>query len=431
MRLANEDRRGVAVKRILADTKSKLLRLAESERGSGILTLLCAVIALALANMPFTAETMRRVAEYPIGIPFSNIDLTVSHWIQDGVLTIFFLVVGLELKQELRNGSLSNPKHAAVPMICAVGGMIVPPVLFISTLSLWPRGADGLLVGSASGATGTFSALAQGWAIPTATDIAFSLAVLAIFAKALPRAIRTFLMTLATVDDLLAIIIIAVFFSHVNAWYWFVGIAVCAVVWRWLIRFKRVPWLPIALIGVLTWVMMFEAGIHPTLAGVLAGLLTPARTVHGEKRSRAEHYAKRMLPYSSLIALPAFALFTTGVELGSAGFGQLFSPVVCGVVIALCVGKPLGIICTAWLSTRVLKLSLPQHLRVVDLIPMAVACGIGFTVSMLLTSLSYQDALLITESRIGVLLASVIAAVVSAFMLHAQAKRYDELGAVS
>ncbi|MDN6684366.1 MAG: Na+/H+ antiporter NhaA, partial [Bifidobacterium crudilactis] len=113
----------MAVKRILADTKSKLLRLAESERGSGILTLLCAVIALALANMPFTAETMRRVAEYPIGIPFSNIDLTVSHWIQDGVLTIFFLVVGLELKQELRNGSLSNPKHAAVPMICAVGGM--------------------------------------------------------------------------------------------------------------------------------------------------------------------------------------------------------------------------------------------------------------------------------------------------------------------
>lgn len=418
------------LKRVLVDAKGQLLRLAESERGSGILTLLCALIALALANMPFTAETMRNVAEFPIGIPFSNIDFTVSHWIQDGVLTIFFLVVGLELKQELRNGSLSDPKQAAVPMICAVGGMIMPPVLFISTLMLWPRNADGLLSGVSAGVDGTFSALSQGWAVPTATDIAFSLTVLAIFARALPRAIRTFLMTLATVDDLLAIIIIAVFFSHVNGWYWFVGIAVCASLWRWLIRCKHVPWLMVAIIGVLTWVMMFEAGIHPTLAGVLAGLLTPAEAVHGEERSRAENYAKRMMPYSSLIALPVFALFTTGVELGSMGLTQLLSPVVCALVIALFVGKPLGIICTAWISTKVLRLSLPQQLRVVDLIPMAVACGIGFTVSMLLTSLSYQNSLLVGESRLAVLLASVIAAVVSAFMLRAQSRRYEGLGTV-
>jgi NhaA family Na+:H+ antiporter len=408
------------ITRTLAGVKGNLLRLASSKRGSGILTLACAVIALALANMPFTSTAMQSIAHYPMGIPYSNVSLNLSHWIQDGVLTVFFLVVGLELKQELRSGSLSDPKQAAVPMICAVGGMLMPPVLFISTLLLWPGNAE-----ESSAGSGGLSVLAQGWAIPTATDIAFSLAVLAIFARALPRSIRTFLMTLATVDDLLAIMIIAVFFSHVNAWYWFLGIAACALIWRYLIRLKRVPWLVVAVVGVLSWVMMFEAGIHPTLAGVLAGLLTPAHAMYGELDSRAQRYAKKLQPYSSLIALPAFALFTTGVGLNSMGLGQLLSPVVCALIIALCLGKPLGIMCTAWLSTRLLRLTLPQSLRLVDFVPMACACGIGFTVSMLLTSLSYQDDLLVEEGRLGVLLASLLSAVFSGVLLHLQSRRYE------
>ena len=184
------------------------------------------------------------VAETQLGIPGTNIILPIGHWAQDGLLTIFFLTVGLDLKQELTTGSLANPKAAAVPMLCAVGGMLMPPVLFITVISLFSRFAPPApgIVTIPTGADVPFAEAAQGWAIPTATDIAFSLAVLALFAKALPGSIRAFLMTLATVDDLLAIILIAVFFSSLNAWYWFIGIAICAAIWAFLVRLRRVPW---------------------------------------------------------------------------------------------------------------------------------------------------------------------------------------------
>ena len=159
--------------------------------------------------------------------------------------------------------------------------------------------------------------MSHGWAVPTATDIAFSLAVLALFAKALPGSIRAFLMTLATVDDLLAIILIAVFFSSINAWYWFIGIAVCAAIWAYLVRLKKVPWIAVGIVGILAWIMMFEAGVHPTLAGVLVGLLTPSREMHGELSPRAERYANKLQPFSALLALPIFALFATGVHFES------------------------------------------------------------------------------------------------------------------
>lgn len=160
-------------------------------------------------------------------------------------------------------------------------------------------------------------------------------------------------MTLATVDDLLAIILIAVFFSSVNAWYWFLGIAVCAVVWYFLVRMRKVPWLAVAIVGVLAWVMMFEAGVHPTLAGVLVGLLTPAHERFGEKMPRAERYADKLQPFSALLALPIFALFATGVHFESLTLALFVSPVVVAVMVALVVGKPLGIMTTAWLSTHV------------------------------------------------------------------------------
>ena len=154
-------------------------------------------------------------------------------------------------------------------------------------------------------------------------------------------------MTLATVDDLLAIILIAVFFSSVNAWYWFLGIAVCAVVWYFLVRMRKVPWLAVAIVGVLAWVMMFEAGVHPTLAGVLVGLLTPAHERFGEKMPRAERYADKLQPFSALLALPIFALFATGVHFESLTLALFVSPVVVAVMVALVVGKPLGIMTTA------------------------------------------------------------------------------------
>ena len=387
-----------------------------------------AFAGLVLANLPWTSHMFEAVAETQLGIPGTNIILPIGHWAQDGLLTIFFLTVGLDLKQELTTGSLADPKAAAVPMLCAVGGMLMPPVLFITVISLFSRFAPPApgIVTIPTGADVPFAEAAQGWAIPTATDIAFSLAVLALFAKALPGSIRAFLMTLATVDDLLAIILIAVFFSSLNAWYWFIGIAICAAIWAFLVRLRRVPWLLVAVIGVLAWVMMFEAGVHPTLAGVLVGLLTPSREMHGEKSPRAQRYASKLQPFSSLLALPIFALFATGVHFAELSPALMLSPVVIGIIVALVIGKPLGIMITAWLSTHVAGLTMAKGLRVRDMFPAACACGIGFTVSFLIASLAYTNTELSAEGRFGVLMASLIAALISGILLSRQSKRFEK-----
>lgn len=406
-------------------------RVAASDRLSGLIMLGFALAGLILANLPATAHLFETIAETHIAIPRTNIDLPIGHWAQDGLLTVFFLMVGLDLKQELTTGSLANPKAAAVPMLCAVGGMMVPPVLFLAVTALFARFAPpgpGLET-IASGEVYSYSAIAQGWAVPTATDIAFSLAVLALFAKALPGSIRAFLMTLATVDDLLAIVLIALFFSSLNAWYWFIGIAVCAAAWAFLVRLKRIPWIVAGIVGILAWVMMFEAGVHPTLAGVLVGLLTPSREIYGEKTPRAARYHDKLQPLSALVALPIFALFATGVHFESLTPALVVSPVVVGIIVALVVGKPVGIMLVAWLSTHVGGLKMPKGLRVRDLLPAACACGIGFTVSFLIASLAYKNPELSAEARFGVLLASLVAASLSGVLLSRQSKRYAALEA--
>lgn len=406
-------------------------RVAASDRLSGLIMLGFALAGLILANLPVTAHLFETIAETHIAIPRTNIDLPIGHWAQDGLLTVFFLMVGLDLKQELTTGSLANPKAAAVPMLCAVGGMMVPPVLFLAVTALFARFAPpgpGLET-IASGEVYSYSAIAQGWAVPTATDIAFSLAVLALFAKALPGSIRAFLMTLATVDDLLAIVLIALFFSSLNAWYWFIGIAVCAAAWAFLVRLKRIPWIVAGIVGILAWVMMFEAGVHPTLAGVLVGLLTPSREIYGEKTPRAARYHDKLQPLSALVALPIFALFATGVHFESLTLALVVSPVVVGIIVALVVGKPVGIMLVAWLSTHVGGLKMPKGLRVRDLFPAACACGIGFTVSFLIASLAYKNPELSAEARFGVLLASLVAASISGVLLSRQSKRYAALDA--
>ncbi|EFA23443.1 Na+/H+ antiporter NhaA [Bifidobacterium gallicum] len=405
---------------------SKIKYVAASDRISGLIMLGFALLGLVLANIPATAAGFEHLSHFHLGIPGTNIDMGLSHWAQDGLLTIFFLVVGLDLRQELTTGSLANPKAAAVPMLCAVGGMIVPPILFIAVIALFSNfgaGDPGSLI-IASGEVFPFAQTAHGWAIPTATDIAFSLAVLALFAKALPGSIRAFLMTLATVDDLLAIILIAVFFSSLNAWYWFVGIAICAVAWYFLVRMEKVPWIAVVVIGVLAWAMMYEAGVHPTLAGVLVGLLTPARAMYKERSPRAERYAEKLQPFSALVALPIFAFFATGVHFDSITPMLLVSPVVIGIIVALVVGKPLGIMIVAWLSTHVGSLRMPKGLRVRDMLPASVACGIGFTVSFLIASLAYASEELSAEARFGVLLASLLAAAISGVLLSRQSRRF-------
>lgn len=386
-----------------------------------------ALTGLLLANIPVTAPVFEAISHTQVGIPWTNIHMSIGHWVQDGVLTIFFLSIGLDLKHELIAGSLSDPRAAAMPMICAIGGMIAPPLFFVATLTVFSytnAGQD--VISLASGATPSLSMAHSGWAIPTATDIAFSLAILALFAKTLPSALRAFLMTLAAVDDLLGIALIAVFFSSLNAWYWFVGVIVCGLLWTALVRMKRIPWILVAIVGIMAWVMMYEAGVHPTLAGVMVGLLTPAHLVHGEKTLRAERYREKIQPLSALVALPIFALFATGVHFETLTWGLFLSPVLIAITVALVIGKPLGIILTAWFAKTFVGLRVPDGLRVKDLLPTACACGIGFTVSLLMASLAYKNAELSAEARFGVLVASIIAASISGFLFSRQSKRMEE-----
>lgn len=402
-------------------------KIANNERTSGLIMLGFALAGLMLANLPFTSPIFEAVSHTQIGISYTNIHMSISHWVQDGVLTIFFLTVGLDLKHELIAGSLRDPRAAAMPMICAIGGMVVPPILFAGTVTIFSELHAGQeIMRLTSGALPSLDMVRAGWAIPTATDIAFSLAVLALFAKTLPKALRAFLMTLATVDDLLGIALIALFFSSLNAWYWFVGVVLCGLVWTMLVRLKRVPWPVVALVGLLAWVMMYQAGVHPTLAGVMVGLLTPAHLVHGEKSLRAERYRQKIQPLSSLFALPVFALFATGVHFETLTWQLFLSPILIAITIALVVGKPLGIMITAWFAKKVIGLRVPDDLRVRDLLPTACACGIGFTVSLLIASLAYSDADLSGEARFGVLVASIIAAAVSGFMLAKQSNHMEE-----
>ncbi|MCI1983785.1 MAG: Na+/H+ antiporter NhaA [Bifidobacteriaceae bacterium] len=396
-----------------ARSLSRILRgIAYSDRASGLLMMACAALGLLLMNIPLTAAPLHHFSEISVGIPWTNIVLPISEWAQDGLLTVFFLVVGLDLKQELTTGSLANPRKAAVPMLAAVGGMIAPPLVFLAVTGIF----------HANGAVPDFSVIERGWAVPTATDIAFSLAVLALFARGLPGAIRAFLMTLATVDDLLGILLIAVLFSSFGQWYWFVGLVACAVAWYFLCRLRKVPWVLVGALGLLTWVMMFEAGIHPTLSGVLVGLLTPSREMHGEATPRAERYHDRLVPVSALIALPIFAFFATGISLHGMSVAVLASPLVLGLVLALVVGKPLGIMAVSWAAVHFGRLKLADGLRVRDLIGLACACGIGFTVSFLIASLAFNGSIFTGEARLAVLLGSLISAAIAGIVFSWQSR---------
>ncbi|WP_018143510.1 Na+/H+ antiporter NhaA [Alloscardovia criceti] len=403
---------------------SRAVSIASSDRVSGLIMLAFAIVGFAIANFHGTFEGFEALKNTVLTIPFLDLHLSVDAWVQDGMLTIFFLAVGLELKQEITHGSLSDIKAAAVPIFAAMGGMAIPALLFTGTIMAWPflSGSDTIM---ADGKAFSIGEVAQGWAVPTATDIAFSLTVLAIFARTLPTALRAFLLTLATVDDLLGIVIIAIFYSDLNDIWWVLGIVGAAAVWAWSVRRKEVPWLLAIVAFLALWYSMHELGIHPTLSGVIAGLLTPAGELFDEEESRVERYNNKISPYSSLLALPIFALFATGVHFDKLSFELFTSPVVLGIILALVIGKPLGILGSTWIATHLSSFTLADDLRVRDIVPISLACGIGFTVAFLIASLAYDQPQLSNEARFGVLIASLVSAILAALALTYQSRRFD------
>ncbi len=392
---------------IVSDLRSRTRQWISRETTSGVLLLVAATLALAWANSPWRASYLA-LSEVRLGPVALHLDLTLAHWAAHGLLAIFFFVVGVELKHEIIVGSLRRPREAAVPVLAAVGGMAMPALLFTGIV-LVLGGRDAL----------------HGWAIPTATDIAFALAVLAIFGRGLPRALRTFLLTLAVVDDLLAIVVIAVFYTAGLDWLALGGALVVVTVFAVVVRSSRPRWWLLVPIALVAWGLMHRSGIHATIAGVLLAFTVPARPVHGETGPRTARHDRAIRPLSSGVVLPVFAFFSAGVVLvGGDGAGAvLLQPVVPAIAAGLVLGKVLGVLGVAGLATRLTSLRLPDAIGLRDLLPVGFLTGMGFTVSLLIAELSFPDGTHAAGAKIAVLLGTGVAAVLAAVMLRWDARR--------
>ena len=359
------------------------------ETVGGAVALVAAAVAVVWASSPWGAsyDDLRHLTIGP---------LDLEHWAADGALTLFFFVAGLELKREFVVGSLRRPADAAVPVVAAACGVALPALIYLAVNTAHVDGEPG------------------GWAIPAATDIAFALAVLAVVGSNLPTALRAFLLTLAVVDDLVVIVIIAVFYTSTLAVVPLLGALAVFVAWALLQR-GRVgsPWVYVPL-AVAAWWLVHESGIHATIAGVVLGLLVRVRRDDGEERSPAERLEHLLSPLSAAVAVPFFALLSAGVAVG--GDGLFEDPVVVGVVLGLVVGKPLGVLGGTWLVTRYTRAELAPGLGWRDLVGVAVLAGIGFTVSLLVSDLSFAGDTL-EAAKTAVLAGSLVSAVVGALML--------------
>jgi Na+:H+ antiporter, NhaA family len=370
--------------------------LLRSETLGGSIALVAALVALVWANVDFASYEHLR--SWDLGL------LDVEHWAADGALAVFFFVAGLELKRELLVGSLRRPADAAVPVVAAVCGVAVPALIFVVV----NRGTDNL----------------RGWAVPAATDIAFALAILAVVGSALPSQLRAFLLTLAVVDDLIVIVVIAVFYTSTIHLTGLVialaAFAAYAVLQRMRVR-SSLLYLPIAAIA---WTALHESGVHATIAGVVLGLLTRVLPDEDEERSPAERLEHRISPISALVAVPFFALMSAGVQL-TGGTALLREPIVLGVVLGLVLGKPIGILGGSWLLTRFTRAELNDDLLWRDLLGVSMVAGVGFTVSLLVSELAFTG-MDREQAKTAVLLASLIAGIAAALVLGRRNRRHRD-----
>ncbi|MDO8390770.1 MAG: Na+/H+ antiporter NhaA [Actinomycetota bacterium] len=396
-----------------------------TESAGALLIAVGAAAALVWANSPWAASYESFwSSRFSITAAGHTLDLDVRHWLNDGLMTVFFLVVGLEIKREMTDGHLATRRSAALPMVAAVGGMVVPALIYLAI------------------AGGTAS---RGWAIPMATDIALAVGVLAVAGSRLPTSLRAFLLGLAIVDDIGAIVVIAAVYSTGLSWAWLGAAAVLLLVVV-AVRWAGVHALVVYIgLGSLVWLAMHEAGVHPTLAGVALGLLAPsvprlsaeyidADDLADVSTAAAAHttselakgsvsvveWLQHMLhPWTSYLIVPVFALANAGIEISNDGLRDAIgSPIAWGVFAGLLLGKPLGVVGAVLLSVRTGAVDAPQGTRRVQLLGIGTAAGIGFTVAIFITELALPDPEQQASAKLAILAASVVAAAASAIMLR-------------
>jgi Na+:H+ antiporter, NhaA family len=396
----------------------RIAEVLRTETVGGALLLTATALALLWANL--AGDSYESVRDWHVGPAVLHLDLSIAHWAADGLLAIFFFIAGLELKREFVAGDLRNPSAAVLPIAAAVGGMAVPAGIYLLV--------SGALPGTPADAAG-------GWAIPTATDIAFALGVLAVVGSHLPSALRTFLLTLAVVDDLLAITVIAVFYtSELHPGPLLLALLPLAAFGIAVQRRVSSPWVLVPL-ALATWTLVHASGVHATVAGIALGLLVPVLRGRGEQDAHhglAERFEHRWRPLSSGFAVPVFALFSAGVVIdGVAGLREaLTDPVALGVIAGLVIGKPLGIVGTTWLVSKLTRANLDPDLRWTDVVGMAFLAGMGFTVSLLIGGLAFGEGSPAAEHvTLGVLLGSALAAVVASLVLLRRNRAFKALEA--
>ena len=405
------------------------------EAASGMLLIGATVVALVWANSPWS-ESYFDLLHTHVTIHFGDaltLDETVEHWINDALMAVFFFVVGLEIKRELVSGELRDPRAAALPAIAAIGGMVVPAVLF----ALFNAGGPG----------------ADGWGIPMATDIAFAVGVVALLGSKVPSAMKVFLLTLAIVDDIGAIAVIAIFYTDDLAVDWlFAAVAITILVV--IMRMARIWYIPAYVaVGGFLWLAFFESGIHATIAGVVLGLITPAHPLRDysdvedlgrddphvgaaisgqasasvvrraafeirERVSVAERLEDVLHPFSSYIIIPVFALANAGIEIsGDSISDAASSDVTIGVIVGLVVGKLVGVSAFTWIAVKSGISALPRGASFVHVVGLAAIAGIGFTVSLFITNLAFDDPTVVDEAKLGILAASLVAAILGMIIL--------------
>lgn len=384
---------------------SRLRALAQDDKRCGVLMLTAALLGLLCANLPQTSIWFRQVSTWiPLRhtivgtVPGLGMDL--KEWVQDGLLTAFFLVIGLELRQESATGTLHDPRQALLPMLAAVGGVAAPISIYLT-----------VNIGNPSGM--------GGWAVPTATDVAFSLAALRILTPHAGVELQAFLMTLAVFDDIIGVLLIAAGYSHLERPWLLIPVIICLIAWYMLTRRPHIRWILALPMAIGSWYGMLLTGIHPVLSGVALGLLTPGNPIHGEHEPRAERFARNMAPLSALLALPLFAFLSMGIPLNGFTPSWLVDPIFIGITVGLALGKPLGIMAMLSICFRLgLRLSPGIHMK--DLAGVAQLCGIGFTMSFLIANLAFTDPHLTGMALMAVLIGSTLSCLLSTIIITAR-----------
>ncbi|WP_371687532.1 Na+/H+ antiporter NhaA [Micromonospora sp. KC721] len=410
--MTDATRRRLFARRSWGETR-RISAILRKETVGGALLLVGALLALIWSNSAW-AQGYDALRGLRLGPAALHLDLSLATWAADGLLAIFFFVAGLELKREFVAGDLRDPRRAAVPVAAAAGGVIVPALIYAAIAG-----------GAGAGAV-------RGWAIPTATDIAFALAVLAVIGSFLPSALRTFLLTLAVVDDLMAIVIIAVFYTADLSVLPLLGALLPLAAFGVLVQRRVRSWWLLLPLAAVTWVLVHESGVHATVAGVLLAFTVPvirSAAAGGPDAGPglAEHFEHRFRPISAGIAVPIFAFLSAGVTVGGlAGLvTSLTDRVALGIVVGLVVGKPLGIMTATWLMSRFGRAELDEGLNWVDVLGLSLLGGIGFTVSLLIGELAFglgseRDG----HVKVAVLTGSLLSALLATVILRARNRFY-------